>query len=92
VHEIDSSIVFAHNKQLLRQSHADQAAFAAAVEETAFLPFVLPLNWNFRPRWQQSFFGPIKVWHDYQDLPGQLREIARYYEQPDAVIQYHRGQ
>src|SRR5262249_21975436 len=31
---------------------ADQASFAAAVHQTGFNPFVLPLNWNLRPRFQ----------------------------------------
>jgi hypothetical protein len=30
---------------------------------------VLPLNWNFRPKWTPAWFGLIKIWHDYADPP-----------------------
>lgn len=70
---------------------ADQCAFAVAVEQTGFVPFVLPLNWNFRPGFHLSFFGPLKIWHGYPDPPPALMELARYYEHPDAVFQHHRA-
>ncbi len=50
----------------------DQASFALAVEEQAFCPFVLPINWNFRARFQNIFYGPIKVWHDYTPPPPEV--------------------
>jgi len=51
----------------------------------------LPLNWNFRPQWHRSFFGPIKVWHDYADPPAFFTELNTYYLTKDSIIQYHRG-
>ena len=90
--QINSSIVFLSPQgERLRMRYNDQCAFAAAIEETHFAPFVLPLNWNFRPQWQASFFGPIKVWHDYLDTPPFFAELTRYYNQPDAIIQFHAG-
>jgi hypothetical protein len=90
--KIDSSIIFlGSGGQKHRMEHNDQCSFAAAIEQTKFLPFVLPLNWNFRPIWQLSFFGPIKIWHDYGELPPFFAEMRKYYEQPEAIIQYHRA-
>lgn len=67
----------------------DQGSFALAIENTMFNPCVLPLNWNFRPQWHRSFFGPIKIWHDYSDPPPELEELNSYYRSRDHVIQYH---
>ena len=88
--QIDSSTFFISPQgQRMGMPYNDQCSFAAAIEETRFSPFVLPLNWNFRPQWQASFFGPVKVWHDYLDVPPSFAEMSRYYDQPYAVIQYH---
>jgi hypothetical protein len=88
--KLDSSMIFSNTLgQLMRMPYNDQCSFAAAVEATQFQPFVLPLNWNFRPRWQFSFFGPVKIWHDYLELPAFFTEVHKYYEQPSAIIQYH---
>jgi hypothetical protein len=87
--ELGSTVIFTQDGQLQRQTHNDQCAFAAAVDRTGFCPFVLPMNWNFRPQWQLSFFGPINVWHDYADVPPFFYELPRYYAQKDAVIQFH---
>jgi hypothetical protein len=66
----------------------DQASFAQAVDDTGMLPAVLPLNWNFRPRWQNSYFGPIKIWHDYMDPPQPIIDNNAYYlDNPDPVYQ-----
>ena len=65
--------------------------FALAIENTQFNPFILPLNWNFRPIWHRSFFGPIKVWHDYSDPPPYFEELNTYYSNKDSIIQYHQG-
>jgi hypothetical protein len=35
--------------------------FGLAIEQTGFLPFVLPQNWNFRSKWHRSWFGPMKL-------------------------------
>ncbi|WP_431857340.1 hypothetical protein [Azospirillum sp.] len=87
---IDSS--FYHvppgRKVVGRMDFNDQAGFAKAVDDTGFLPAALPPNWNFRPRWQKSFFGPLKIWHDYDDVPqGVLDANAYYAGTPNAVMQ-----
>lgn len=69
----------------------DQASFALAIERTKFNPFVLPMNWNFRPMWHRSFCGPIKVWHDYADPPPFFEEMNAYYSNKESIIQYHQG-
>jgi hypothetical protein len=67
----------------------DQGSFAKAIAEYDRLPFVLPMNWNFRPIWQRAFFGPIKIWHDYREPPSSIRQLNRYYRNPKAIIQFH---
>jgi hypothetical protein len=63
---VDSSTIFMNSQGMLgTQDYDDQGAFALAVKETRFVPFTLPLNWNFRPKFQKTFFGPLKIWHDY---------------------------
>ena len=68
----------------------DQCAFARAVAEWDRTPFVLPLNWNFRPQFYQNYFGPIKIWHDYREPPPWLTQLADYYRSPNATIQLHQ--
>ncbi|MGA6938415.1 MAG: hypothetical protein WB041_23965 [Pseudolabrys sp.] len=88
--QIDSSILWYDQRgEIRRMPHADQGSFAVAVEDAKFSPFVLPVNWNFQPKWQLSFFGPIKIWHDWGELPPFFSEMRRYYDQPEAIIQYH---
>lgn len=67
----------------------DQGSFAKTIAESDRLPFVLPMNWNFRPIWQRTFFGPIKIWHDYREPPAWMRQLNAYYRSPNAVIQFH---
>jgi len=88
---IDSSIYGVNEQGLCISPANDQGSFALAIVQTGFNPFVLPLNWNFRPEWQRSFFGPIKIWHDYLDPPPFFEELRVYYTNSDAVIQYHQG-
>ncbi len=87
--QVDSTLIFMTNGQQDRMSHNDQCSFAMAIEETSFSPYVLPLNWNFRPHVQRSFYGPIKVWHAYADVPPVFFQLQQYYSQKDAIIQYH---
>ena len=77
------------NGRVGRMPYNDQASFAVAVERLQFNPFVLPLNWNFRPIWQRSFFGPLKIWHDYNDAPQFFDGIKKAYADPDTIIQFH---
>ncbi|HLI22611.1 MAG TPA: hypothetical protein VKV32_15910 [Stellaceae bacterium] len=86
--EIDSASLFAKDGKPFVMPANDQASFAAAVERAGFSPFVLPPNWNFRYEFQKSFFGTIKIWHSYYDLPEIMTQLADYYRNPDSVIQY----
>ncbi len=90
--QLDSSHLYINSQgQRIRMPYNDQCAFAAAIEATGTSPFVLPLNWNFRPHWQLSFFGPVIIWHDYRDVPPFFAEASKYYSQPNAIIQYHQA-
>ena len=66
---IDSSITWTDGGTKKRMPYNDQAGFARAVSSLEFNPFVLPTNWNFRPIWDWSWFGPLKVWHDRAGVP-----------------------
>jgi hypothetical protein len=74
-HTLDSSIQFEVGNRTETMPCNDQAGFAGAFEELGMTPFVLPLNWNYRPRWMPCVYGPVKVWHDYAPLPEGLRSI-----------------
>lgn len=86
VRDVDSSIRFIHNGQQHTMPLNDQAGFALAVEQSGFVPFVLPYNWNFRPKWHLSWFGPIKIWHDFDAVPEPLLANNRAQAEPDAII------
>ena len=89
---VDSSIVWAQDQgagTLARMECNDQASFTAALEECNLNPAALPLNYNFRPDWHRTWFGPLKVWHSYRDPPPLVLQWAAYYEQPNAVVQFH---
>ena len=88
---IDSSIIAVNERGVYTMPANDQGSFALAIEQTGFNPFVLPLNWNFRPMWHRSFFGPIKIWHDYSNPPELFNELNTYYSKPESIIQYHQG-
>lgn len=90
--KIDSQIIeIGHKGQVNISPANDQGSFALAIEELEFNPFILPLNWNLRPKWQRSFFGPIKIWHDYSDPPPFLTDLNSYYTNEESIIQYHQG-
>src|SRR4051812_23519911 len=86
---MDSSVVFIQDGKPAKMAYNDQASFAVAVEETGFAPFVLPQNWNFRPEFMESFFGPIKIYHCYADVPAALGELATKYRNREMIIQRH---
>lgn len=86
---VDSSIPIFVGEKLAHMPINDQAGFALAVERTGFLPFVLPLNWNFRPKWHKSFFGPIRIWHDYGEVPDEIEAWNRVQADERQVIQYN---
>ena len=73
----------------IRQLPADgRLGFAQALDACAVAPLILPLNWSLRPRFHRSFYGPVKIWHG-EAVPEAVRALNRYYEQPDAIIQFH---
>lgn len=87
--DVDSSILMVDvDGQLSRMPLNDQAGFALAVTETGFRPFVLPFNWNFRPRWHKSWFGPIKIWHDYAPVPEPLVAFNQEQAKPDSIVRF----
>lgn len=85
---IDSSLVFYRNNQPVTMLHNDQAAFSQAVEDTGFNPFALPLNWNLRPMWHKTFFGPIKIWHDRSTPPPVVRFWNEEQSLQQSIIRY----
>jgi hypothetical protein len=60
--------------------------------EAEIPPFILPLNWNFRPAWHRSWWGPIKIWHDYNPPPQAIVDFSRQQAKPDSIIQFMRFQ
>jgi len=91
VRQLDLSIDYidVRTNQPGTMAHSDQGGLSAAIEECGVSPFVLPLNWNLRAEFQRSFFGPIKIWHDYGDPPDWLIEMNKYYEDSGSIIQFH---
>ena len=83
---LDSSIVFHAGDELARMPLNDQAGFAKAVDDLGFLPFVLPYNWNFRPKWHKSWFGPLKIWHDYEPVPEPLLAHNEAQAEPMSIV------
>lgn len=88
--DIDSSIDFYHDGKKVRMPENDQASFAQAIDETGFNPFVLPMNWNLRPLWQRHLFGPVKIWHDYTDVPYAVQGWNVQQLRDGAIIDYAR--
>ena len=87
VRTVDSSVRYIDHSVEKVMEHNDQAAFAKAMDMTGFNPYVLPLNWNFRPRWHRCFFGPIRIWHDVVEPSAEILRINNYYaENPQAVF------
>ncbi len=85
---VDSTCSFFHAKDGLKQQTVnDQALFTLAMQQANFNPFVLPLNWNIYPKWQKHFWGPIKIWHGYDDIPASLPKWNDEQSRPGAVIQ-----
>ena len=85
---VDSSIPILHQGRIHRMPLNDQAGFALALERHGFLPFVLPMNWNYRPKWHKSFFGPVKIWHDYAVVPPELHAWNRVQGEDQPVVHY----
>jgi hypothetical protein len=85
---LDSSIKHLYEGRIGIDPVGDQASFAKAVDETGFPLFALPLNWNFRPKWYASYFGPVRIWHDYAEVPEEVVNNNASQERADALIQF----
>ena len=70
--------------------YEDQAPFARAVRSCRFNPFVLPLNYNFRPKFYPTVFAPLKIWHDPMDPPAQLIKINTECESGRRLVSHVR--
>jgi len=86
VRNLDSSIILKDGDQIGRMPLNDQAGFAKAVDDTGYPLFVLPYNWNFRPKWHKSWFGPLKIWHDYEPVPDALVGHNEAQAAPDSIV------
>jgi hypothetical protein len=91
---IDASVrlIRRSDGQPVEQQYDDQAAFSKAVDDTRFVPFVLPLNYNFRPRWVSVLWGPVKVWHDYTAVSQGLWDWNKQQADPRNPINFARLQ
>jgi hypothetical protein len=74
-HTMDSSLRHWSDGGLVTMPLNDQGPFAKAVDELGYNPFALPMNWNFRPQWQRTGFGPVKIWHDSTPAPASLKSF-----------------
>jgi len=93
VRTVDSSIKFYKTGgQLTVMPYNDQAGFSLALAESKVPPFILPFNWNFRPAWHRAWWGPIKIWHDYQPVPPDVAAFTEAQRKPEAIIQFIRFQ
>jgi hypothetical protein len=69
----------------------DQASFALAICKTGVNPCALSPNWNFRPRWDSTWWGPVRVWHDYAPPPKDIVAWSQAQDAPGAIIQCARA-
>lgn len=86
-HEVDSSIRFIAGGVEKLMAFNDQGPFAMAIDQTGFNPFILPMQYNFRPAWQKTLFGPMFVWHSYNDVPNRVRAFSDQQVLPGAIYQ-----
>jgi lipopolysaccharide biosynthesis glycosyltransferase len=82
----DTATVYVADDQVRVQNHNDQALFTAAMAREGFNPRVLPQNWNLCPKWQKSFFGPVKIWHGTEPVPASLLAWNEEQSKEGAVI------
>lgn len=88
--DINSSIMFPSKTGVSVMPNNDQAGFSLAVDQLGFNPWVLPLNWNFRPLWHHSAFGPIKIWHDYSEVPPSVEQWVDQQNRPGEMVGFAR--
>lgn len=84
--KVDCSALHYKDNKLCVSPAADQASFALAIEQTGFLPFILPHNWNLHPEWNRFFFGPIKIWHGDYKVPESLLNWNENQSDENAVV------
>lgn len=77
-----------HKRELKGEKWGDQASFAAAICETKFNPYILPMNYNFVPWSHRSFFAPLKIWHSRLDVPDKLRILNQECEAGNRLVNY----
>jgi hypothetical protein len=88
---MDSSIRLYIDGRVKTMPSNDQGGFAKAMEDTGYNPYVLPLNWNMRPIWHKTFFGPIRIWHDHTDVPDGLLFWNERQRLEQSIIRYTEG-
>jgi hypothetical protein len=83
-------LLIGNDGDLIKMPYNDQCSFSVAVDRSGISPFVLPMNWNYRPPWQYGYVGPIRIWHSY-DQPSEsfIRTSAFYNKAKNPVFQYH---
>ncbi len=74
------------DNQMRGLDYDDQASFACAVESCQLNPFILPINYNYRPRFNRGFFAPLKIWHAYPDVPPGVQELSRACERGERPV------
>jgi hypothetical protein len=90
VDKVDSSIEWVENDgRPGRTPYADQAGFSKAIEDLGFSPFVLPINWNYSAWWHRAFYGPIRIWHDYSEVPEFVIRENQTYLDPNTKIRFY---
>jgi hypothetical protein len=72
--DLDSSVRFLGPDGIAQMAVNDQCSFAHAVASQRFNPWILPVNYNVHPRWQKTIFGPIRILHDYKEVPSGLEK------------------
>jgi hypothetical protein len=91
VRSVDSSIRFYNTaNQLVVMPYNDQAGFSLAVAEAEVPPFILPFNWNFRPAWHRAWWGPIKIWHDYNAPSAEIVAFTQEQSRAESIIKFVR--
>lgn len=83
---VDSSARYQSDDGVRMQPHNDQALLTLAIHESGFCPFVLSPNWNLFPKWQRTFWGPVKIHHGYDNIPASLLKWNEEQSRTGAVI------
>ena len=86
--DIDSRVLYRKDDQVQECAVNDQAPMAKAIWDAGISPFVLPHNWNFRPRFHTSWYGQLKIWHEYLNPPPNLFNVSKH-QGPDQPLLEH---